>query len=108
MEGLKFVIILEVEYREYLRKQILSAKRGKSRKLTNKDKELIDQECRLHSFVPTVQKVGPDVGQEQAAARSERPTPVPSPAPQTSAEDRGTTQETQLPNTSPAPEELPQ
>ncbi len=57
MEGPGFVCILEAEYRDHLRRQILSNKKGKSRKLTNKDKELIDHKCLLHQYLPTVQRV---------------------------------------------------
>ncbi len=106
MEGIKFVYILEGEYREHLRREILSKKKGKSRKLTNKDKEFIDQKCLLAQFAPTVQKV------ELPAPPSPSAQEVQQADPQTSSAQvqEAAANTTDLPpaNTSPAPEGLPQ
>ena len=78
MEGLKFVYILEQEYREHLRREILAKKKGKSRKLTNKDKEFIDQKCFVSSFKPTVQTVAlPPAPQQDKQEEQAQPSPRP-------------------------------
>lgn len=105
MEGIKFVYILEGEYREHLRREILSKKKGKSRKLTNKDKEFIDQKCLLAQFAPTVQKV--ELPAAAVTAPPEQPQEV---LPQPSSQEEQSTESSDLPpaNMSPAPEGLPQ
>lgn len=49
---MEFVLILASEYRIMLERECRAAKRGKSRKLTNKDKEAIAEKVRLMKFDP--------------------------------------------------------
>lgn len=51
-EQREFVIILKAKARAWMQAEKVKAKRGKSRKLTKADKELIEQELELMRFNP--------------------------------------------------------